>query len=164
MWRFARSFSAALRFPAFSRRLRPFASVYRIHQMPLPFSLSKIPRFAVIFPNYRTGFPHSIVRCIIVPFEESNPERSSAEESAVSQPTSEHFYLCASCRQAVDKRDLGQVLHHEVPRPQPAALLLKSRQSGSQLLQAGHSTSLSETQVSHLLVIPGDVTGLGDRS
>jgi hypothetical protein len=25
----------------------------------------------------------------------------------------EHFYVCAACGQAVDKRDLGQVFHHE---------------------------------------------------
>ena len=25
----------------------------------------------------------------------------------------ENFYICAACGQAVDKRDLGQVLHHE---------------------------------------------------
>lgn len=25
----------------------------------------------------------------------------------------DHFYICASCGQAVDKRDLGQVFHHE---------------------------------------------------
>lgn len=25
----------------------------------------------------------------------------------------EHFYLCHACGQAVDKRDLGQVFHHE---------------------------------------------------
>jgi hypothetical protein len=27
----------------------------------------------------------------------------------------DHFYVCAACAQAVDMRDLGQVLHHEVP-------------------------------------------------
>jgi hypothetical protein len=26
---------------------------------------------------------------------------------------SEHFYACAECGQLVDRRDLGQVLHHE---------------------------------------------------
>jgi len=26
---------------------------------------------------------------------------------------SDHFYICAECGQAVDKRDLGQVFHHE---------------------------------------------------
>jgi len=25
----------------------------------------------------------------------------------------DHFYVCVSCGQAVDKRDLGQVFHHE---------------------------------------------------
>ena len=32
---------------------------------------------------------------------------------------SEHFYTCKKCGQAVDKRDLGQVFHHEVPNHQP---------------------------------------------
>lgn len=27
----------------------------------------------------------------------------------------EHFYICAECGQAVDMRDLGQVMHHEEP-------------------------------------------------
>lgn len=26
----------------------------------------------------------------------------------------DHFYVCTACGQAVDKRDLGQVFHHEV--------------------------------------------------
>lgn len=26
-----------------------------------------------------------------------------------------HFYICVRCGQAVDKRDLGQILHHEEP-------------------------------------------------
>jgi hypothetical protein len=28
----------------------------------------------------------------------------------------QHFYVCPSCGQAVDKRDLGQVFHHEIRR------------------------------------------------
>jgi hypothetical protein len=32
---------------------------------------------------------------------------------------SEHFYTCKKCGQEVDKRDLGQVFHHEVPNHQP---------------------------------------------
>ena len=34
----------------------------------------------------------------------------------------EHFYVCPTCNQAVDQRDLGQVFHHEVPghKPLPA--------------------------------------------
>lgn len=35
-----------------------------------------------------------------------------------------HFYLCKSCGQAVDMRDLGQVLHHESVGHSP--LLLNS--------------------------------------
>lgn len=34
---------------------------------------------------------------------------------------SEHFYMCKKCGQAVDKRDLGQVFHHEVLNHQPLA-------------------------------------------
>lgn len=34
---------------------------------------------------------------------------------------SEHFYTCKKCGQAVDKRDLGQVFHHEAPNHQPLA-------------------------------------------
>jgi hypothetical protein len=30
-----------------------------------------------------------------------------------------HFYLCPRCGQAVDERDLGQVLHHEEPDHAP---------------------------------------------
>ena len=26
----------------------------------------------------------------------------------------EHFYTCATCGQSVDRRDLGQVFHHEI--------------------------------------------------
>jgi hypothetical protein len=32
---------------------------------------------------------------------------------------SEHFCTCKKCGQAVDKRDLGQVFHHELPNHQP---------------------------------------------
>lgn len=37
------------------------------------------------------------------------------------EPTDEfeHFYTCKKCGQAVDKRDLGQVFHHELPNHQP---------------------------------------------
>jgi len=31
----------------------------------------------------------------------------------------EHFYTCAVCGQAVDKRDLHAVLHHEQPEHEP---------------------------------------------
>ncbi len=34
----------------------------------------------------------------------------------------EHFYVCATCGQAVDKRDLGQVFHHEDAGHEPLAL------------------------------------------
>lgn len=31
----------------------------------------------------------------------------------------EHFYICLACGQAVDKRDLGEVFHHEMPGHEP---------------------------------------------
>ena len=31
----------------------------------------------------------------------------------------ENFYLCPHCAQAVDMRDLGEVLHHETPDHSP---------------------------------------------
>lgn len=31
----------------------------------------------------------------------------------------QHYYLCKSCGQAVDKRDLAAVLHHDVARHEP---------------------------------------------
>jgi hypothetical protein len=34
----------------------------------------------------------------------------------------EHFYVCAACGQAVDKRDLGQVFHHEEQGHKPLQL------------------------------------------
>lgn len=34
----------------------------------------------------------------------------------------EHFYVCAACGQAVDRRDLGQVFHHEDADHEPQQL------------------------------------------
>lgn len=34
----------------------------------------------------------------------------------------DHFYTCAACGQAVDKRDLGQVFHHEDVGHEPLLL------------------------------------------
>lgn len=34
----------------------------------------------------------------------------------------QHFYVCEECGQAVDKRRLGDVLHHEEPGHAPLAL------------------------------------------
>jgi len=31
----------------------------------------------------------------------------------------EHFYICKACGQAVDKRQLGDVFHHEEPGHRP---------------------------------------------
>lgn len=31
----------------------------------------------------------------------------------------DHFYVCDHCKQAVDMRDLGQVLHHEARQHTP---------------------------------------------
>jgi hypothetical protein len=33
-----------------------------------------------------------------------------------------HFYRCSGCRQAVDKRKLGDVLHHSTPGHDPLPL------------------------------------------
>jgi hypothetical protein len=33
-----------------------------------------------------------------------------------------HFYRCSGCRQAVDKRKLGDVLHHAEPGHKPLPL------------------------------------------
>jgi hypothetical protein len=35
---------------------------------------------------------------------------------------SEHFYICEACGQAVDKRDLHAVLHHEAEGHEPLPL------------------------------------------
>lgn len=37
-------------------------------------------------------------------------------------PEQDHFYVCKDCGQAVDRRDLGQVFHHEEPEHQPLQL------------------------------------------
>lgn len=34
----------------------------------------------------------------------------------------EHFHVCPACGQAVDRRDLGQVLHHEEAEHQRLSL------------------------------------------
>lgn len=39
-------------------------------------------------------------------------DRNAADEA-------ENFYLCETCGQAVDMRDLVQVLHHEEPDHEP---------------------------------------------
>lgn len=31
----------------------------------------------------------------------------------------DHFYTCVACGQSVDKRDLGEVFHHEEPNHEP---------------------------------------------
>jgi hypothetical protein len=46
---------ASERRPAFSLRLFPPESVHRIHQTPLPFSRSKIPRIVVIGYTHQTN-------------------------------------------------------------------------------------------------------------
>lgn len=47
------------------------------------------------------------------------------------EPESEggHFYLCPSCRQSVDMRDLRQVIHHEQPGHKPVATRKTKRAS-----------------------------------
>jgi hypothetical protein len=53
--RFANRVMASERRPAFSLRLFPSESVHRIHQTPLPFSRSKIPRIVVIAYTHQTN-------------------------------------------------------------------------------------------------------------
>ena len=38
---------------------------------------------------------------------------------AVPETEAGYFYRCPECGQAVDERDLGQVLHHEEPGHEP---------------------------------------------
>jgi hypothetical protein len=38
------------------------------------------------------------------------------------EPESVHFYACAECGQMVDRRDLGQVFHHEQSDHEPLQL------------------------------------------
>jgi hypothetical protein len=47
----------------------------------------------------------------------NNPASGIVGERVGDAPASEvdHFYRCPHCGQAVDKRDLGQVFHHEQP-------------------------------------------------
>jgi hypothetical protein len=58
--------------------------------------------------NVGTGF-------IGIPIDPETYEPLELEEH-------EHFYVCAACGQAVDKRDLGQVFHHEEQGHEPLAL------------------------------------------
>lgn len=48
--------------------------------------------------------------------EELNAKRCLAPNLA---DEAEHFYVCATCGQAVDKRKLGDVFHHEEPGHAP---------------------------------------------
>lgn len=47
--------------------------------------------------------------------------RFVAGERLGGEPPTEadHFYVCAACGQAVDRRDIRQVLWHEVPDHEP---------------------------------------------
>jgi bifunctional non-homologous end joining protein LigD len=52
----------------------------------------------------------------------SRIERESANQAAVLAPSleeSEHFHVCAGCGQLVDRRNLGDVFHHEEPGHEP---------------------------------------------
>jgi hypothetical protein len=49
--------------------------------------------------------------------EELNAHRS--ERLGAPEEESEHFYICAACGQAVDKRRLGDVFHHEEAGHEP---------------------------------------------
>ena len=52
--------------------------------------------------------------------EELNAKRSERLGPAVNE--SEHFYICKVCGQAVDKRRLGDVFHHEEAGHEPLPL------------------------------------------
>jgi hypothetical protein len=43
----------------------------------------------------------------------------SSERLGAPVDESEHFYVCKTCGQAVDKRRLGDVFHHEEPDHEP---------------------------------------------
>jgi hypothetical protein len=49
--------------------------------------------------------------------EELNAHRSERLGAAVDE--AEHFYTCKACGQAVDKRRLGDVFHHEEAGHEP---------------------------------------------
>jgi hypothetical protein len=47
----------------------------------------------------------------------NNPASGIVGKRVGGKPVNEvdHFFVCPRCGQAVDKRDLGQVFHHEEP-------------------------------------------------
>jgi hypothetical protein len=55
---------------------------------------------------------------------EITPGEIIGEQIGGDVPASEAdcFYICPDCGQAVDERDLGQVLHHEEPGHEPLPL------------------------------------------
>jgi hypothetical protein len=52
--------------------------------------------------------------------EELNKMRAM-RVSGQTQSEAEHFYMCPTCGQAVDKRQLGDVVHHEEEGHRPIA-------------------------------------------
>ena len=50
-----------------------------------------------------------------VPIDPETGEQMSIQEH-------QHYYTCEACKQAVDRRDLGQVFHHEDDGHLPLAL------------------------------------------
>jgi hypothetical protein len=55
----------------------------------------------------------------------TDPRHDNAASGIYGEPDApvtaeaDHFYACTACGQAVDKRDLGAVLHHEEPGHAP---------------------------------------------
>jgi Fe2+ or Zn2+ uptake regulation protein len=46
----------------------------------------------------------------------------SVTREPIECPEHEHFFVCTECGQSVDRRDLGQVFHHEEPGHEKLAL------------------------------------------
>jgi ATP-dependent DNA ligase len=51
----------------------------------------------------------------------SRDELNARSHAAPDLPEARHFHLCAECGQAVDRRNLGDVFHHETPGHVPLA-------------------------------------------
>lgn len=56
-----------------------------------------------------------------LPPDISREELNSKRHAAPDLPEARHFHLCAECGQAGDRRNLGDVFHHETPGHAPLA-------------------------------------------
>lgn len=59
----------------------------------------------------------AFVRAVVKTVKPGTIRGSRADGLAVDEE--QHFYVCKQCGQGVDKRDLGQVFHHEISGHQP---------------------------------------------